>query len=80
MPLRPEVAAQFELTSSTTRLHVPRLGRDIDLTQVGVAEAQQLCSLPGGFAWLRRKKLPQTDAGPVVAATGPAKGKKKRAE
>jgi hypothetical protein len=77
--LRPEVAAQFELTSHATRLHVVRLGRTVDLTKISVAEAEQLLALPGGFQWLRRKAVPANDAGPVARTTGPARAKKKRA-
>ena len=77
--LRPEVAALFELTSNTTRLHVPRLGRDVDLTNISVDEAQELLALPGGFEWLRRKELPANEAGPVAGTTGPARARKKSA-
>lgn len=76
--LRPEVAARFELTSHTTRLHVPRLNQDVDLTQISVEEAEQLLALEGGFEWLRRKEVPANDVGPVVAATGPTRAKRKR--
>jgi hypothetical protein len=77
--LRPEVAALFALTSHTTRLHVVRLGRDIDLTQISVEEAEELLALPGGFEWLRRKEMPVNDVGPVAATTGPTRAKKKKA-
>ena len=89
--LRPEVAALFELTSHTTRLHVVRLGQDVDLTQISVEEAEQLLVLPGGFEWLRRKvqavapqlhlanELPANDVGPALENAGPTRAKKKRA-
>ena len=76
--LRPEVAALFELTGTATRLHVPRLGGDVDLTEISVADAEALVSLPGGFEWLRRKPvalpevalpevaLPESETGPAV--------------
>ena len=76
--LRPEVAALFELTSHTTRLHVVRLGRDVDLTQISVDEAEELVALPGGFDWLRRKQVPTNDVGPVAATTGPTRAKRKK--
>ena len=89
--LRPEVAALFELTSHTTRLHVVRLDRDVDLTQISVEEAEQLLALPGGFEWLRRKVqlvaqelykdegLALNDVGPALENAGPTRAKKKRA-
>lgn len=77
--LRPEVAALFALTSHTTRLHVVRLGRDVDLTQISVEEAEELLALPGGFEWLRRKAMSENDVGPVAATTGPTRAKKKKA-
>lgn len=77
--LRPEVAALFALTSHTTRLHVVRLGRDIDLTQISVDEAEALLALPGGFEWLRRKAIPENEAGPVADTTRPARAKRKKA-
>ena len=77
--LRPEVAELFELTSHATLLHVVRLRRTVDLTQIGVQEAEELLALPGGFEWLRRKAVPVNDVGPVAATIGPTKGKKKRA-
>jgi hypothetical protein len=59
--LRPQVALLFELTSHATLLHVVRLRRTVDLTQISVEEAEQLLALPGGFEWLRRKpKTPKT--------------------
>ena len=76
--LRPEVAALFALTTHTTRLHVVRLGRDVDLTQISVDEAEQLLALPGGFEWLRRKEMPINGVGPVAATTGPTRAKKKK--
>ena len=77
--LRPAVAALFELTTHTTRLHVVRLGRDVDLTQISVEEAEELLALPGGFEWLRRKVQPENDVGPVAATIGPTRAKKKKA-
>lgn len=77
--LRPEVAALFALTTHTTRLHVVRLGRDVDLTQLSVDEAEELLALPGGFEWLRRKALPKNEASPVAVTTRPARAKKKKA-
>ncbi|MBJ6109446.1 hypothetical protein JAO73_10505 [Hymenobacter sp. BT523] len=75
--LRPEVAALFALTSHVTQLHVLRLNRDVDLTQISVAEAEELLALPGGFEWLKRKEVPANEAGPVADTTGPARAKKK---
>jgi len=77
--LRPEVAALFALTSHTTRLHVVRLGRDVDLTQISVEEAEELLALPGGFEWLRRKAMPENEASPVAVTTRPARAKRKKA-
>lgn len=74
--LRPEVAKGFELTSNTTRLHVVRLQREVDLTQISVEEAEELLALPGGFEWLQRKKKPVNEAGPAVDAAGPARAEK----
>lgn len=76
--LRAEVAELFELTSHTTRLHVPRLNQDVDLTQIGVDEAEALLALPGGFEWLRRKEVPVNEVGPAAQTAGPTKGKKKK--
>lgn len=78
MELRPEVAELFELTMGVTRVHVPRLGRDYDLTSIGLEEAEQLVAVPG-FDRLRRKQVPENNAGPVARTTGPARPKKKRA-
>lgn len=75
--LQPDVAAQFELTSHVTRLHVLRLGQDVNLTQISLEEAEALLALPGGFEWLRRKEVPVNDAGPAVENAGPVKGKKR---
>lgn len=58
--LRPEVAVLYELTSHTSRLYVPRLEREVDLSKISVDEAEQLLALEGGFEWLRRK--PKTTA------------------
>lgn len=77
--LRPEVAALYELTHGSTLLYVVRLGREVDLTKISVAEAEELLALTGGFEWLRRKEVPTNDAGPVARTTGPARAKKKRA-
>jgi hypothetical protein len=74
--LRPEVAERYELTSLTTRLHVLRLGRTVDLTKISVDEAEELLALEGGFEWLRRK--PKKDAGPALTAAGPARAKRKK--
>ncbi|MGI4763404.1 MAG: hypothetical protein ACRYF0_22015 [Janthinobacterium lividum] len=76
--LRPEVAALFELTTKSTLLHVVRLRRTVDLTQISVEEAEELLALPGGFDWLRRKELPANEAGPVADTTGPARAKRKK--
>ncbi|MGI4873381.1 MAG: hypothetical protein ACRYFX_19660 [Janthinobacterium lividum] len=75
--LRPEVAEQFELSTRSTLVHVPQLGRDYDLTRITLAQAEELVAVPG-FDRLRRKELPLTNAGPVARTTGPAKGKKKK--
>ncbi len=79
--LRPAVAALYELTTHTTRLHVVRLGRDVDLTQIGVEEAEELLALPGGFEWLRRKAVvvPENSAGLAAVTTRPARAKRKKA-
>lgn len=76
--LRPEVAELFELTSHATLLHVVRLRRTVDLTQISVKEVEELLALPGGFQWLRRKELPVNEAGPVADTTGPARAKRKK--
>jgi hypothetical protein len=82
--LRPDVAECFELTSHTRLVHVPRLGRTVDLTRISVEEAEQLLALPGSFEWLRRKEpaapeLPVNDVGPALENAGPTRAKKKRA-
>jgi hypothetical protein len=77
MSLRPEVAELFELTSGVTRVHVSQLGHTYDLTRISLAEAEQLVAVPG-FDRLRRKAVPTNDVGPVVAATGPTRAKRKK--
>jgi hypothetical protein len=84
-----EVAAHYELTTHATRLYVPRLGREVDLTTLTMAEAAELVALPGGFEWLRRREvpapepaaaavneLPETKAGQVARTTRTARAKK----
>ena len=87
MQLRPEVAERFALTTSSTLIRVPRLGQDVDLTQIDVVQAEELLALPGGFEWLRRLEptvapdlqTPETSAGPAEATADPAKkGKNKK--
>jgi hypothetical protein len=84
-----EVAAHYELTTHTTRLFVPRVGREVDLTTLTLAEAAELVALPGGFEWLRAREVPApepaamvsevpaTNAGPAADTTGPARAKRK---
>jgi hypothetical protein len=81
-----EVAAHYALTSRHTRMYVTRLGREVDLTKLTLAEAAELVALPGGFQWLRvvpapepaaRVALPKTSAGQVAATTRPARAKRK---
>lgn len=72
--LRPEVAEQFELTMGVTRVHVPQLGHDYDLTNITLAEAEQLVAVPG-FDRLRRKN----SAGLAAVTTRPARAKRKTA-
>ncbi|WP_210519912.1 hypothetical protein [Hymenobacter terricola] len=77
--LRPEVAVRYALSDSGhTRMYVPRLDREVDLTQLTLAEADELVALPGGFEWLV-PVVPATEAGgPAAAAEAAApKGKRK---
>jgi hypothetical protein len=76
MELRPEVAEQFELTMGVTRVHVPQLGRDYDLTRISLEEAEQLVAVPG-FDRLRRKQVPVKRGGAGGSNHRPRKGKKK---
>lgn len=78
MKLRPEVAEQFELTMGVTRVHVPQLGHDYDLTKISLAEAEQLVAVPG-FDRLRRKQLPENSEGLVAVTTRPPRAKRKKA-
>ncbi len=76
--MRLEVAEQFELTTRSTYVHVIALGRDYDLTCITLAEAEQLVAVPG-FDRLRRRPVPENEAGLVVTATRPARAKRKKA-
>lgn len=79
--LRPEVAEQFELTTGSTYVHVPQLGRDYDLTCISLEQAEELLAVPG-FDRLRRKpavpEVAVNDVGAAVDAAAPTEGKKKR--
>lgn len=72
----PEVAVLFELTMGVTKVHVPKLGRDYDLTKISVEEAEQLVA--AGCDRLRRKAVPPNEAGPEAVTTRPARAKRKR--
>ena len=84
-----EVAAHYELTTHSTRMYVPRLGREVDLTTLTRAEAAELVALPGGFKWLRERvvpasepaamvdALPTTSVGPAAGTAGPTRAKRK---
>lgn len=77
--LRPEVAVKYALSpSGHTRLHVTRLDRDVDLTQITLAEADELMALPGGFEWLVPLELPVNEAGAVAETAAPARAKSKK--
>jgi hypothetical protein len=73
-----EVAAHYELTSHSTRFYVPRLGREVDLTKLTLAEAAELVDLPGGFEWLKRKEVAPEPAVIVETVPVPAAPKKAR--
>ena len=75
--LRADVAEQFELTMGVTKVHVPQLGRDYDLTRITLAEAEELVAVPG-FDRLRRKQLPGNSAGLAAVTTRPARAKRKK--
>lgn len=70
-----EVAALYEQTTHSTRFFVQRLGREVDLTKLTLAEAAELVALPGGFEWLKRKEAAPE---PAVETTPPAAPKKPR--
>ncbi|MDB5268050.1 MAG: hypothetical protein JWP58_1090 [Hymenobacter sp.] len=82
-----EVAAHYELTTHSTRMYVPRLGREVDLTKLTLAEAAELVALPGGFEWLRVVPAPEpaalvdasptTSVGPAADTAGPTRAKRK---
>lgn len=84
-----EVAAHYELTSHHTRMYVPRLGHEVDLTKLTLAEAAELVALPGGFEWLRQREVPAPEpaavvdtvpannVGPAVTAASPTRAKRK---
>ena len=84
-----EVAAHYELTTHSTRMYVPRLGREVDLTTLTMAAAAELVALPGGFKWLRKREVPApepaalvdttpaTKAGPTADTAGPARATRK---
>jgi hypothetical protein len=74
--MRPEVAALFELTMGVTKVHVPKLGRDYDLTTISVEQAEQLVA--AGCDRLRRKQVPENNAGLEAATTRPARAKRKK--
>ena len=75
--LQPDVAEVFELTDDGhTRFYVPRLNREVDLSTISLADARQLVALPGGFEWLRYRKVAATGPDAAVPTTGlRAKGK-----
>lgn len=74
-PLQPEVAAAgYELTTHHTRLVLPAQGRELDLTQLSLAEVEELMAQPGGFEWLRRveptEPVPPEKAPPAARRRG----------
>ena len=73
--LSAEVAALYEQTTHSTRFFVQRLGREVDLTRLTLAEAAELVALPGGFEWLKRKE-PAPEL--AVDTTLPAAPQKRR--
>ena len=64
-----EVAAHYELTTHSTRMYVPRLGREVDLTTLTMAEAAELVALPGGFKWLQKRAVPAPEPAVLVDTT-----------
>ncbi len=74
--MRPEVAEQFELTMGVTHVHVPKLGRDYDLTRISLKQAEQLVA--AGCDRIRRKQVPENSAGLEAVTTRPARAKKKK--
>ena len=82
--LRPEVAVKYALSpSGHTRLHVTRLDRDVDLTQISLEEADELMALPGGFEWLvpiavAEVVVPEKEVGAVAGTTAPTRAKSKK--
>ena len=53
--LRPEVAEKYRATIIPTRIEIQRLGRTIDLTQLSLAEADELVKDPK-FTYLVAKR------------------------
>ncbi|MDO7876003.1 hypothetical protein Q5H93_14765 [Hymenobacter sp. ASUV-10] len=66
-----EVAALYEQTTHSTRFYVQRLGREVDLTKLTLAEAAELVVLPGGFEWLKRKEAAPEPAVELTAPEAP---------
>ena len=78
--LRPEVAVKYALSpSGHTRLHVTRLDRDVDLTQISLEEADELMALPGGFEWLVPVEVvPENEVGAAAVTAAPTRAKTKK--
>jgi hypothetical protein len=77
--LRPDVAAKYALSpSGHTRLHVTRLDRDVDLTRISLAEADELMALPGGFEWLVPVAVPENEVGAAAGTAAPTRAKRKK--
>lgn len=64
--LRPEVADQYTATLTPCVIEIQRLGRKIDLTQLTLAEAEELVKDPL-FTYLVRKTNKRGKAAPVVS-------------
>lgn len=77
--LRPEVAVRYALSQAGhTRMFVTRLDREVDLTQLTLAEADELMALPGGFEWLVPVEVPEIEVGAVADTTAPTRAKRKK--
>ncbi|MCA8830537.1 hypothetical protein [Hymenobacter pini] len=64
--LRPEVAEKFTATITPCVIHLQRIGRKIDLTQLTLEQAEELVQDPK-FTYLVRKKEKRRKAAPAVS-------------
>jgi hypothetical protein len=75
--LQPEVATRYQLgPTGRTRFYVMQLGREVDLTQLTLEEADALVRLEGSEELLVPIELPKNDVGPSAVTKGPTRARK----